>query len=181
MPFTIETSGEDQFTVFARTFPKRADKALVRVLNRGGTTGRAVMARLISGETGIKVSDLKDDAIVLRKAFEGRLEVTVKASPRRLPLFDFRARQTKRGVTYKLAGSRHGGRHPHAFIATVGNGHQGVFVRTGKKRLPIKEVPGPSIGAVFKKHRPAGIAAAKESVEKNMAHELRYEMEQASA
>jgi hypothetical protein len=72
------------------------------------------------------------------------------------PLINYGAKQTKKGVTVRVKNGRTTLRH--AFIATMPNGHKGVFERVGSghKRvtkkgrsymsgLPIKELYGPSI------------------------------------
>jgi hypothetical protein len=75
-------------------------------------------------------------------------------------------------VSYRLRGSR--GRIPSAFIATMASGHTGVFARKTKKRLPIQELFGPSLGRVFAKYRPQGVARVLETFQKNFDHELAF-------
>jgi hypothetical protein len=109
----------------------------------------------------------------------------LKASLKRIPLFDFGAkgpvpsRGKGRGVTVK------GKRYPHAFIATVGSGrHTGVFQRRPganrrgpaphRSQLPIYELFGRSIGRVFIKFRPLGHARALEALAKNIQSEFQF-------
>ncbi|TJV19678.1 phage tail protein [Mesorhizobium sp.] len=56
-----------------------------------------------------------------------------------IPLAKIGARQTARGVTVRMRGS-----YRSAFIAAMGSGHEGVFMRAGKARLPIHELYGPN-------------------------------------
>jgi hypothetical protein len=74
----------------------------------------------------------------------------------------------------RLPGSK--GRYPHAFITKVGRGgHLGVFERKpGAGRLPIVQKKGPSIAKVFEKHAAVGAARHTEQLEKNVAHEIEF-------
>nr|WP_080423625.1 phage tail protein [Burkholderia ubonensis] len=80
----------------------------------------------------------------------------LKSTGRPVALINYSARQGKGGVSAQVKAGRTILRH--AFIATMQNGHKGVFERTGKTHkkvmrngkvvrtgLPIKELFGPSI------------------------------------
>ena len=56
----------------------------------------------------------------------------------------------------------------------MSRGGKGVFVRTGKKRLPIVRKTGPS---VFQMMGRVGIAPIKRSVNKNFARLFKHEYE----
>jgi hypothetical protein len=79
----------------------------------------------------------------------------------------------------------------HAFIATTvaqadgsGGSHRGVFIRAANltrkssgawsPNLPIKQLYGPSIGQVFSKFRPQGVARVLEVFDKNFDHEVGF-------
>ena len=99
-----------------------------------------------------------------------------------IPLTYFNAKQNKKGVRVRVRKKIQ--TKPGAFIATMPQGHKGVFVRkktaewnpTRKSTLPIKELTGPSVRSLF-----ASTVNMKEM--KNFAetkfpviyrHELRY-------
>jgi hypothetical protein len=179
LSFTIEL--DDTAAVRAMQLaPARVLRATMRAMNRAGTTGRAEMARLVAKDMGMKVSAAKD-AIIIEKAMPDKLSVRLAASRMRLPLMDFQARQTARGVTFRGVAGRQ--LVPSAFLATVkgplpsgvtSSGHEGVFKRRGKKRLPIYQLFGVSIGKVFERHRPAVSAVMTAAFDKNLAHELEF-------
>lgn len=158
-----------------QVYPKAVTTALVRALNRGITSGRATMAKLIAADTGLKSSTIKS-AMKLQKATSALPQASLGAGLTRIPLYQFQARQTRRGVSYRLPGSR--GRNEHAFIAQMATGHVGVFMRRTKRRLPIKELFGPSLGHVFAKYRPDGLKAAEDSFRANFNHELDFATQQ---
>ena len=97
--------------------------------------------------------------------------ISIITSVKRIPLFDFGARQTKRGVSYNLGGRK---TLAGAFIATMPTGHEGVFMRKGANRLPIQERFGPSLGHVFAKYRPLGVARVQEVFASNFDHEMAF-------
>jgi hypothetical protein len=159
----------------------RAPRVFMRSLNRAGASARTAMGREISRDLSLKVGDVRERINIL-EATQTRLSVTLYASLKRLPLILFKASGPEpsfgkgRGVSANLGGRK---RYPHAFIATMGSGHRGVFQRKGRGRLPIAELRGPSIAHVFKKHEQVGIDRAQESLTKNLGHELEFEMRQA--
>lgn len=167
-----------------RDFPGTTTKAMVRALNRAIGSGRTLMVREISKDTGLRSMDVRA-ALPMREATFDRPEARLAASLKRIPLIKFGARgpQPSRGrgtgVAYRLSGSR--GRVPTAFIATMTSGHQGVFARKAKPRLPIRELFGPSLGHVFAKFRPAGVAKVQEAFAKNFSHELEFARSQRGA
>lgn len=163
------------------TFPKKTQKATMRALNRAGDSGRSAMGSLIAKDMGLTAKRAKDEVRITSATME-RLEVKLRASKTRLPLSRFGARQTARGVTYKIG---QGGRSriPSAFMATVRGplpngvvspGHDGVFVRVGKKRLPIAERFGPSVGHVFDKYRVPVVAKMQTTFSERLTHELKF-------
>lgn len=155
--------------------PTRTQRGVRRALNRALTTGRAEMARRVGKEFGMSVGDAKE-AIFVEQATDQNLQVRLVASRRRRPLFEFQARQTGAGVTFKGQSGRQ--LVPGAFIAIVRAGktgtHEGVFKRRGKKRLPIHELFGVSIGEVFNRHRPAVSQVMQAAFDKNLASELKF-------
>lgn len=176
-----------------KDYPQRTERATIRSLNRALTSGRALLARLIAKDMGLKVGVTKE-AIKVTQAKPGRLQVELRASLKRLPLIDFRAkgpggasatnpvpsRGRGRGVTYRI-GVRGRQRLPHAFIAQMPTGHIGVFERATKARLKIIEKRAVSIGHVFDVHRETGIAKMREVFATNLEHELAFAASQVNA
>lgn len=191
----ITISGSGVIAEELREFPRRAQRAIVRALNRGIQAGETLMAREVARDVGMKVSDAK--AAMRRQDASLSTPVAVLAANlKRIPLIKLGARGPQpsrgrgRGVTYNLPGGR--GRIEEAFIARVrgsnrdgssGN-HLGVFVRAAastrksrgawSKNLPIKQKFGPSLGHVFAKYRAQGQARAIEAFETTLDHELEF-------
>lgn len=131
-------------------------KAVVRALNKTAMQARTAASQEVRGAGyNIKSSAIKQ-SFAIERAKPGRLVVTLKSTGRPIALINYGARQGKSGVSVQVKAGRQILRH--AFIATMQNGHRGVFqragnghkkvVRNGKVRrvgLPIKELFGPSI------------------------------------
>lgn len=183
---TVEGLDAAALTQF-KDAPPRIRGAVVRSLNRAIISGRTLMARLITEDTGIKVSDVKA-AFQLEKASDSRPTASLGAGMKRIPLIQFNASgpEPSRGrgrVSYRLQGQKVLAlRSQNAFIATMTSGHRGVFVRVPpstrkssggrSKNLPIRELFGPSIGHVFMKFKDEGQARLEESFKTNFEHEM---------
>lgn len=153
--------------------------AVTRALNRSADSGKTAMTRAIAADTGLAARAVRDQLIVAR-ANAGNQVATITVRGKRIPLIDFKARGLEptrgkgRGVSYRLPTGR--GRAERAFIATMSTGHRGVFMRTGRSRLPIRELFGPSLPHVFAKYQKVGRDRAYEQLFKNLRSELRFEM-----
>lgn len=135
--------------------------AVARALNKTGTTGRAQASRSIQAAGyNMKAGDIKAAITLPRRASQDDLNIELRARGKAIPLIQFGARATKRGVSVNVKRGRT--TLSHAFIATMPSGHRGVFERVGTmhKRvarhgrrlssgLPIRELFGPSIKAAF--------------------------------
>lgn len=179
----ITLVGDKELDAALKDYPQRATRATVRAMNRAIGSGRTLMVQRIAGDTGLKSGDVRK-AMTLRNATAQRLEARLGVGLKRMPLIAFNARGPEpsrgkgRGVSYRLKGGA--GRIPNAFIATMRSGHRGVFARSGTARLPIRELFGPSLGHVFGKYRPDGIARAREAFVTNFRSEMKFEASRVS-
>jgi hypothetical protein len=172
-----------------RTFEQRMGGAVARAINKSAVSVRAVGARAISKDMGLRVGDVREQ-IVLRRAHPTEPTATLTVRGRGIPLIKLgaRGREPSRGipggVTYRLFGGQR--RIARAFIATMESGHRGVFRRRGKPRLMKKgrwaatkrlrqrivEIVGPSLPRMFTRHAEAMRARYAEVMPGNLRHEL---------
>lgn len=166
--------------------PAKVQRAFVRAAKRSIDSGRSVLVKLIAGDTGLQQKVVRE-AITMRYPTLSDPIASMTARKRRLSVIHFSARGPNpsrgrgNGVTWRnpFTGQQ---RNEHAFIASTkvqqdGSGaeNKAVFVRTaGSKRLPVKKLFGPSIGQVFSKFRPEGVARTLEVFDKNFDHELGF-------
>lgn len=164
---TLTSTTDQALARLAQVAPVR----IARALNRASTSARVVVAQAIAKDMGIGASVIRE-RIRIRQARPENLVTSLGASPKRIPLMDFAARQTTHGVTYRGKNGRQ--KLPHAFLATMGSGHTGVFERRGKPRLPIAEKFGPSIWLVFTRYADVGRARGEAQLKKNLQSEFRF-------
>jgi hypothetical protein len=126
--------------------PRALPKVMSRALNRTATSARTATSRSLATQTGLKVKDVRS-RIHIERASYSHWRSAIRISTKRLGLLAFRARQTKRGVSYRSGSGRE--TIGHAFIAVMSSGHRGVFKRKTAARLPIVELHGPSLAQVF--------------------------------
>lgn len=149
----------------ARVYLRRLDRVEIprvigRSLNRTLSSTQSRASRLLRERINLQKAVI-DKAIAKRRSNEigsitalqlGRAWFELRFSGKPFPLRDFQARQTRRGVTFKVG--RSGGRSTYerqgqkGFIVNRLGAH--VFVRTGPEppgpaRAGIKKVYGPSI------------------------------------
>jgi len=121
--------------------------ALARALRKAGATAlrdmRSEASKRIRARKRIK-SRYITRALTLRRAKGSDIagmEWAIDVSGAPVPLVAYPARQTRKGVSVEV---NRGKRTlvKGSFIATMQSGHRGVFRRTGKSRLPIRELLG---------------------------------------
>lgn len=150
-----------------------ANKAMARALNRTADQGKAEMARAISSEFRIGVTQAKARLRVERARFKGQLRLWAVLEATRpgglhgndargMNLIHFVAggipKRPKRGKMRQLGLQikRGGGRKviPGAFVATnKRTGGTAVFIREGKGRMPIKTLTTIDVQQMFNTKR----------------------------
>lgn len=149
---------------------KKIDAALKRPLNRTADKARSLIAREIMKRINIKRKDLlgtnkkNSKSALIAKSGIVHNTITVTLPKRRRPqLMFFGAKQTAKGVTYKI---KRGGKQSFiksAFIVTANN-TEFVTRRLGKSRYPIA---GPLRGA----------SAWGVYVKNNLGKKIRFELD----
>ncbi|MGB6054611.1 MAG: phage tail protein [Burkholderiaceae bacterium] len=132
------------------------DLAVPRAMNRTMEQARTAMSREIRSQFVLPVKTVNDSLRIIRASFkngrynvEAALESPTKRG-RSLNLIHFAARQTNAGVTVRI--SKQGGRKLIR-SAFIGNKGRTVFVREGKKRLPIRPVQTIDVAQMFNTRR----------------------------
>jgi hypothetical protein len=154
---TIEIKLDDkklrQLEIMLRGIPNALPKVISRGINRTASPAKGEISKGIREEINATAQRV-NERLILTKATYQNWFANIHISRRRIPLMAFGAKQTAKGVSYQI--KKDGGRQmiPHTFIAGVTTGHEdtvhtGVFIRRTKKRFPIRELWGPSIGQVF--------------------------------
>lgn len=152
---------------------KNAIKAGIRAINRTLTSSRSPVTKLVAADMGLQQKVVREQITITTAKDSGQApHGSLSASAKRIPLIQFKARQTRSGVNAKFPGGA--GKYKSAFIVSTKTGHTGVFKRDGDSRLPITQLHGPSIYHAFQKHATVAQARALENLDKNFQHEFDY-------
>lgn len=181
-----------------------APKVITRALNKTLTGARTDLVKQSRELVNLSAKVIRD-ACVMNRANWQNLKASLQAKTDSIPLINYSARQVKSGVSVNVLKSTPRVLVRHAFISTMKSGHKGVFwrsnipntisgVTTGKPRpefgrlkgkadqyrLPIKQLFGPSLEAIWEE-RPAAMDKLQlltgERLNSNMEHELDYYLE----
>jgi len=159
---------------------KNYSKELGIVVNKVGRKGKSLVAKEVTKELTVTQKVVKKQ-IDFRKVGKTGGELSLDKSPR-IPLRDFKARQTRAGVSYRISKTKGRKVAKGAFqgprpgrMNTRWKGR--VFKRTGKSRLPITQLYGPSPWGVIKKNNKQKPIAdqLRTEMRKQLAERLRYQ------
>ena len=139
-----------------RALGVEAKKKLAREISTAvNATARKVVgmwAKEIGKELAVPQKDIKTTIAIVKKATRQQLSSTVRQKPTsRLSLKRFSARQTNKGVSYRISKSEGRKTIKGAFIQPSLGGH--VYRRQGKARLPIVKLDGPSPWGVTQRQK----------------------------
>jgi hypothetical protein len=170
-----------------RQLGNEVNKAAGRTLQRVAVTTRLEANRLIRDRLSLKSGTVRN-ALSIRRPFGNKTLIRdVVATGKPIPLKEYNAKATRRGVTFRIGKGKR--RQVYSRLARkgfinpkFGNGH--VFVRItpdppGKERARIKKVFGPSItqGFVAKRTRERMLTVARLRWSAEFARELRFRAE----
>ena len=186
MTVTFDVKGDfKQAQALLKELGPAVERAASRAINKTATPVRAESARQIQQKRALKIGLIKK-SLVLRRATYRRLIASIEASGKPIPIRHFGANQTRQGVTVRIAkksGRRRLQKHGNKSfqVQKIGNN---VFVRVGRKRLPIEKWPPvPGIPTVFVQR---AVVAAMESIAatvwpKRWNEEINFEFRKAEA
>jgi hypothetical protein len=175
MDFDIKLEGVEK--ALTMLDPRNVVNAATRAINDVAEQGMTGAKREIAGEYNIKYSRLSQYLRLTTRAKGNNPEAVITGRGRGLALSYFDAKQEGQSVrtlrigkekfksVIRKTGRRYAGKvtalvrkaggrkevvtDPRSFIAQTKSGHIGVFQRTGKTRLPLKELLGPGVGGLF--------------------------------
>lgn len=174
------------FPAIAAKLDRLADnvgnKAMVRALNTTVAQGKIQMARQISQEFRVTISQVKERLAVTRAYtkggayhFQASLQATRKGKGRSMNLIAFvknKASGSKAQLRFQI---KRGGGNKTIKGAFIGNKGRTVFIREGKGRIPIKAINTIDIPQMFNARRVNSVVRAVilQKFQANFQRELR--------
>lgn len=170
----------DSLVAALAAISENLDKELGIVAWKAGKKAKSIVAKEVTKELAVKQAVVKKH-VTVKRLFEGSSAISVRIDKsKRIPLRDFKARQIKSGVSYKISHSQGRKVVPKAFqgpkpgrMNVKWRGR--VFKREGKRRLPIYQLFGPSPWGVMQKHKmkPDIKAEMRIEIRKQLAERIR--------
>lgn len=147
---TVDERQVEELQRILKDLPERMiPRAIRSAINRSVTRLRSRMVKSAATIYRVKQKTLRERVwgSKAKRSLVGR----VKAGSVGWPLGDFSPKQTDQGVTAKVYGGRTVVRD--AFMAKMPrSGHEGVWKRRTRKRLPIYEARTPSLTETLRRH-----------------------------
>lgn len=172
--FSVESDIKKAADQLAQLSDRFADTAIKNALNRMASMTQAEANRQIRQTYNIKISALNKQMTTI-KATPANLTATVLTKGRAYPIIGFAGTaQVATGVQVQIKVNGGPKVIAHAFIQTMKSGHKGVFLRVGKKSLPIDEKFTLSLPHMFASRKIQ--EAAEQVVTNNFAQRLEHEI-----
>jgi hypothetical protein len=150
---TLDLRRVDSTIQYYKDLGTRIPGKLAAALTEGAKTGQSAARALILQKVPLKDKTLTKGLHVV-PATPATLEARLQARPLRIPLIAYldirgglRSGQGIGGRAYAL-GTVPG----RGFLAKMPSGHRGVYARTGRARLPIRELMGPSLPTLVSRY-----------------------------
>lgn len=151
-----------------------------RALNRTGRMGYTAVIRAVARQTGLPQRRVRQN-VYTRSATPGDLVFTVEAFGREVPLKEFKARETRAGVSVFIRGGREvfegafirGGSFTRGRVDLDMGDH--VFQRIGPRRVPIAKVASGvaiPLEVVSDESAEAWAATVETALPRRLSHEI---------
>lgn len=158
---------------------KGAPKAINSALNRTIDGVRTDITKQVTATYDIKAKPVRASMKITRSSMS-TLQAAVSGAGSPIPLINFHVTPNKPGkqapgTILRASVKKSGGKPiPDAFVQKMSSGHEGVFKRGGKERLPVKEFYGPSVPQMMgeEKIQKQIIESAGERFSNRIDHEI---------
>lgn len=172
----IDPKGLADINNLLTAYRQGSKKALYRTVDYGVKQGRKAAVDGMAKKANLTKKRIRAKTSMYFASLRGMsAKIVIKGGS--TPLIHFGARQTKKGVTFKLWKGEGRERYRHSFIAKLGTGsNKGVYERDigspqYNGRTPLRAKSGPAVPVVYQ--RTPGLAQkAEEAAAESMLKEL---------
>jgi len=161
---------------------KRYPSSAAAGINKAAQGAFTLAVREVQADIGASSQKTIRRNITLKRATganpQARL-VAFSSKKDRIPIYEMKPKPKSVTRRRPEGGVRYGANSkllPGSFIARVRSGHIGVFKRSGKPRLPIQELFGPSVALVFSRKKIKGkiLDYLREKVPQEVARAFKF-------
>ncbi|KAA3510113.1 phage tail protein [Agrobacterium rosae] len=145
-------------------------KAMGRAMRRMRDMAKTRVVKRSAERTDLPQRKVRELTTAYFNAGGNTIEIIEKSGW--IPLAVLGATQTKSGVRVRLRGS-----YKSAFLAKMASGHRGVMKRTGKARLPIRELYGPNPAHDITNNPDVFLKVLAEIIEDSLAPRVLHEID----
>lgn len=132
---------------------KKVRLAATRALRRTAQQIKTRAVRLLAKEMGVAQKQIRKSVFVRPVKGEVRVQIVGQGFAMRLAEFVAKGKRQpgsfRKGTGVKAKAWGKAKTYKGSFVAEMDSGHVGVFTRTGKARLGIKELWGPGVATTF--------------------------------
>jgi hypothetical protein len=160
----IDLAGSQNLRLMLADLPRQLRTIASRSINKAAAGANSRLVDAVCDRLNLRPSEVRSRNTSRTSATREDLRAEVKGFGRRIPLKRFSARATAAGVSYRIS-PEDAREAAHAFLAAMGSGYGGVFMRVEAQedrrrrrggrgsprlagRLPIRELWGPSVPQV---------------------------------
>ncbi|MGO1502362.1 MAG: phage tail protein [Marinobacter sp.] len=172
----IDPKGLADVNNLLKAYRQGSKKALFRSVNYGAKQGRKAAVDGMAKKANLTKKRIREKTSMYFASLRNMsAKLVIKGGS--TPLIHFGARQTKKGVTFKLWKDEGRERYRHSFITKLSpGGNKGVYERDiGSPkydgRLPLRAKSGPAVPVVYQK-TPGLAQKAEETAAESMLKEL---------
>lgn len=159
---TIQGNGFDALANLASEFPKKLPKEVVRINNNTAKAHRKEIGKNIRQYLNVSAKGALEPVDITKRASIGSFSAEITVDKTERPgLKYFGARQTKKGVSYKIDKGGKRKTIKGAFGPGIDRLGGHVFKRKGKERLPIMKLRGVSIARVYTRRDLVSVSATQ--------------------
>lgn len=138
----INFSGQKQFQQTLSSLNSSVNKKTQQALNRTLQRARTQMTNAVGEKLNLKKRTIRELTHIQRATKITGLIGSLTVKNKTVPLIEYKAKQNRKGVSFKVFKGRSRQLIKHAFITTDSRNRQTVFKRDGETRLKIKPLYG---------------------------------------
>lgn len=177
MQIEISEETKTKISVLLSDIPNGAERAFTNAMNRALSKAKTTVFTEVQSEYAIKKKVLDEfTRAETQKATPNNVCGIIRFAGTQIPLYKYNLTSPKAPMQRAkvMAGQKTATAFEHVFVAKMKSGHLGIFERSDKESLPIKELMGSSMQSMAGKEETMGkvIDEASKTLDQRLEHEV---------